>query len=135
MSRKGQYMAIEAVLSIGLSLIVAVASIGVFGSYRDSVFDAIGERNVEIASSRIISAMYSLGSMDDRSSVSIDVPQTGSRNYDVAATNDELVISSGSSSYSYSLQGVSWASDIQGSASGSEVSIVRIDGGLEVRSD
>ena len=133
--KKGQYMAIEAVLSLGLSLIVAVAAISVFGNYRSSVFDAIGERNVEITSSRIISAMYNLDHMGDGSSITVDLPQTGSRTYDVAVTGDEMEISSGSSSYSYSLDSVTWTNNIDGSAQGDEVALVRVNNGVEVRSD
>ena len=133
--KKGQYMAIEAVLSLGLSLIVAVAAIGVFGNYRSSVFDAIGERNVEITSSRIISAMYNLGHMGDGSSITVEVPQTGSRTYDIAVTGDEMEITSGSSSYSYSLDSVTWTSNIEGSAQGDRLALVRINNGVEVRSD
>jgi hypothetical protein len=128
-------MAIEAVLSLGISLIVAVAAIGVFDNYRSSVFDSIGERNVEITSSRVISAMYNLGHMEDGSSITVEVPQTGSRTYDIAVTGDEMEISSGSSSYSYSLDSVTWTSNIEGSAQGDGLALVRVNNGVEVRSD
>jgi|GEM_PF-457469 hypothetical protein len=133
--RKGQYMAIEAVLSLGLSLIVAVAAIGVFNNYRGSVFDAIGDRNVEITSSRVVSAMYNLGHMGEGSSITVEVPQTGSRTYDIAVTADNLEISSGSSSYTYSLDSITWTSNIEGSAQGDEIALVRVNNGVEVRSD
>ena len=132
-SRKGQYMAVEAVLSLGLSLIVAVAAIGVFGTYRDSVLDAIGERNVEIAASEVIAAIYNLGAMGDGSRIGVELPETGSRTYSISAADDTLEISSGGSSYSFSLESVAWTSRIQGSARGEQFDIVRVDGGVEVR--
>ncbi|MFB6116330.1 MAG: hypothetical protein ABEK10_02350 [Candidatus Nanosalina sp.] len=132
--RKGQYMAVEAVLSLGLSLIVAVAAIGVFGTYRDSVLDAIEERNVEIASSEILTAIYNLGAMGDGSSISVELPETGNRDYTVSLDQDSLDISSAGSSYSYSLESVAWASDFRGSVEGNQLSLVRVNGNVEVRS-
>jgi hypothetical protein len=46
-----------------------------------------------------------------------------------------MEISSGSSSYSYSLDSVTWTSSIEGSAQGDELALVRVDNGVEVRSD
>lgn len=127
-------MAVEAVLSLGLSLIVAVAAISVFGTYRDSVLDAIEGRNVEIASSEIMTGIYNLGAMGDGSSISLQLPETGNRDYTVSLSDDSLDISSGSSSYSYSLEGVTWASDFGGSVEGDQLTLVRVNGNVEVRS-
>lgn len=134
MARKGQYMAVEAVLSLGLSLIIAVAAVGVFGSYRDSMLDAIEDRNVEIAASEIQTALHNLGSLDKGSSISVDLPETGSRSYTISLSQDRLNIESGGSDYTYSLKGLTWASDLGGSASGTEFEIVRVENGVQVRS-
>lgn len=134
MSRKGQYMAVEAVLSLSLSLIVALAAITIFGSYRDSVLDDIQERNVEIASSEIISSLHNLGSMGSGSAISIDLPEVGNgREYQISMDSEELEIRSGGSEYTYPLESVNWPSDYRGSAEGNSFRIVRINGLVEVR--
>ena len=135
MTQKGQYMAVEAVLSLGLSLIVAVAAIGVFGTYRESMMDAIEDRNVEIASSEIITSIYNLGAMGDGSSISIDLPETGDRAYSISFGDESLEIRSGGSSYTFSLAGASWASDFRGSAEGTSFQLVRTNNVVEVRSN
>ncbi len=134
MSRKGQYMAVEAVLSLGLSLIVALAAVTVFGSYRDSVLDDIQDRNVQIASSEIISSLHNLGSMGSGSSISVDLPKTGNgREYQVSMDSDQLEIRSGGSEYTYPIESVNWPSEYRGSAQGKSFRIVRINGLVEVR--
>jgi len=134
MSRKGQYMAVEAVLSLSLSLIVALAAITIFGSYRDSVLDDIQDRNVEIASSEIVSSLHNLGSMGSGSSISIDLPEIGNgREYRISMDSEELEIRSGGSEYTYPLESVNWPSDYRGSAEGTSFRIVRINGLVEVR--
>lgn len=127
-------MAIEAVLSLALSLIVAVASIGVFGTYRDSVMDKIQERNVEIASSEIMSAIHNLGPTGDGSSINVELPETGNRDYTVSFGDDYLEIRSGGSRYTYPLSGVNWASEFRGSAEGTSFQLVRTNNVLEVSS-
>jgi len=135
MSRKGQYMAVEAVLSLGLSLIVALAAVTVFGSYRDSVLDDIQDRNVEIASSEIISSLHNLGSMKSGSSISIDLPETGNnREYQVSMDSEKLEIRSGGSVYNYPLNSVNWPSEYRGSAQGTSFRLVRLNGLVEVTS-
>ncbi len=126
-------MAVEAVLSLGLSLIVAVAAIGVFNTYRDSMMDAIADRNVEIASSEIITSIYNLGTMDDGSSILVELPETGNREYTVSFGDESLKIDSSGSSYSYPVGGV-WASDLSGSAEGTSFQLVRVNDVVEVRS-
>lgn len=126
-------MAIEAVLSLGLSLIVAVAAIGIFGTYRDSMMDAIEDRNVEIASSEIATSIYNLGAMADGSSISVELPETGNRDYRVSFGDDSLEIESGGSTYSYPLGGI-WASDLRGSAEGTSFELVRVNDVVEVSS-
>lgn len=134
MSKKGQYMAIEAVLSLGLSLIVAVAAVTVFGDYRDSMLDNIQDRNVEIASSEIITSIHNLGAMGSGSTIPVSLPETGNRDYKVSMDSGELEIRSGGSIYSYSLKSVNWPSDYKGSAQGTVFELTRINGDLVVSS-
>ena len=135
MSSKGQYMAIEAVLSLGLSLIVALAALTAFGSFRDSMVDVIEERNLEIASSEVMTSIYNLGVMDDGSTITVNLPKNGEVEYGVTFDNDSVEISSGSLNEEYSLKGLAWANDFRGTAEGTSFRIVRVNDVVVVESN
>ncbi len=132
-SRKGQYMAIEAVLSIGLSLVVAVAAIGVFGTYRDSVMDTVADREVSVIKSQVITAAYNLRNTGDGSSITVNLPDSGP-DYQYSMGGGKFVISADGNNYELDLNGFSWVNEFRGSAEGSTVKIVKLEDDVVLRS-
>lgn len=126
-------MAIEAVLSIGLSLVVAVAAIGIFGSYRGSVMDTVAEREVSVIKSQIATSAYNLRNAGEGSSITVNLPDAGP-NYQFTMGDRKFVISAGGDDYELDLNGFSWVNEFRGSAEGSTVKIVRLDDDIVLRS-
>lgn len=61
---KGQYLAVESVLTFGMGLIVALGTVTAFSNYTGSMMDTAGERQVAMVESELASAVYSLETVD-----------------------------------------------------------------------
>lgn len=128
MDRKGQYMAIEAVLSLGLSLIVAVAAIGVFNGYRDNVMDTIERRHVTIIQSEVLTAVYNLEDADAGSSISLNLPKTDSSSgYRVSFQDESFVVETEGEEKVKHMNGVRWSDGFSGSASSTDIQILKTE--------
>jgi|APHM01.1.fsa_nt_gi hypothetical protein len=95
MYRKGQYLAVETVLSLGLSVIVATASITLYSGYRSSVVDAIGERDFTAIRSEILTGVHNLQETSSGSYITLNLPQQDQGDYTVSFTDDSLRITVG----------------------------------------
>jgi hypothetical protein len=132
--RKGQYMAVEAVLSLGLSLIVAVAAIGVFQAYRGEVINAIEDRHTTIIRSEVLTTVYNLREADSGSSVSISLPEPpASGEYRLGFDERELVMDTGGEEERVEVNGASWADSLSGSTTSSSVKIVKLNDDIIMR--
>ena len=95
MYRKGQYLAVETVLSLGLSVIVATASITLYSGYRGSVIDAIGERDFTAIRSEVLTAVHNLREASSGSYITLNLPKQDQGEYTVGFTDDSLRITVG----------------------------------------
>jgi len=133
-NRKGQYMAIEAVLSLGLSLIVAIAAIAVFNSYRDNVMDTIEERHVTIIQSEVLTAVYNLQEAGEGSSVTLNLPSTDrAEGYRLSFEDRDFVVETGAGENTKTMNGVRWVDEFSGSASSTEVQLLKTDDEILMR--
>lgn len=134
LNRKGQYMAIEAVLSLGLSLIVAIAAIAVFSGYRGNVMDTIEERHVTIIQSEVLTAVYNLKEADEGSSVSLNLPSTDRADgYRLSFEDRNFVVETGAGENIREINGVQWVDEFSGSASSTEIQILKTDDEILMR--
>ncbi|WP_414838167.1 hypothetical protein ACK3SF_02085 [Candidatus Nanosalina sp. VS9-1] len=132
-SRKGQYLAIETVLSLGISIVVATAVIGAFNSYRSSVVDDVQERHIDIINSEIIRTVYNLKYMDSGSGITLDLPQPQTGEYTVSLQDSQVRVDTGSGVDSQVIDGARWASGFSGSTSSSEVKIMKLENEVVLR--
>lgn len=134
MTRKGQYLAIETVFSIGLSLVVAIAAIGLFNNYRGSVMDTINDRDYTVIKSEVETAIHNLEGASSGSYITLDVPRPGQSNYRIALDDGELRVRMGGDIRASEIQGARWVSEFQGSTEDSSVRIMKLKDNIVLRS-
>jgi hypothetical protein len=89
---KGQYVAVETVLTIGMGLSLAVGIIAVFGSYQDQVSLSTEEKEIETVEYRMQKAVKALENTDS-GSIQVELPDTiAGASYTVALSEDLRVI-------------------------------------------
>lgn len=90
--RKGQYLALETILSLGIGLSLAVGSISLFNSYRGDVLDTGKAKQASLAESQLASAVYTLRETDS-GHVTVDLPGSiGGQNYQVSFNHNISLI-------------------------------------------
>jgi hypothetical protein len=132
-SRKGQYLAIETVFSLGLSLIVAIAAIGLFSNYRETVMGTIGDRDYTVIKSEVKTAIHNLEDADSGSYIGLEIPQPEQDTYRVALTNGELRVDMLGETRKSEIQGARWVSSFRGSTEGSSVRIMKLNDNIVLR--
>ena len=136
MKRKGQYLAIEAVLSLGISILVATSTVVLFGDYRDSVISDINDRHAMEIESEIITALNDMKHLDSGSSISMDLPEIPTSDpYRVAFEDDMLLIESNRNSYTQEIASRDWISNLGGSVTSSDVQLFKIEDEIVLRPD
>lgn len=136
MKRKGQYLAIEAVLSLGISILVATSTVVLFGDYRDSVISDINDRHAMEIESEIITALNDMKHLDSGSSISMNLPDIPTSDpYRVAFEDDMLLIESNRNSYTQEIASRNWADELRGSVTSSDVQLFKIEDEVVLRPD
>lgn len=136
MKRKGQYLAIEAVLSLGISILVATSTVVLFGDYRDSVISDINDRHAMEIESEIITALNDMKHLDSGSSISMNLPDIPTSDpYRVAFEDDMLSIESNRNSYTQEIASRNWADELRGSVTSSDVQLFKIEDEIVLRPD
>ena len=136
MKRKGQYLAIETVLSLGISIIVATSTIVLFDDYRGAVISDINERHSMEIESEIITSLNNLKYLDSGSSISLDLPDVPTSDpYRVAFEDQRLVIESNRNSYTQEIANRDWISNLRGSVTSSDVQLFKIEDEVVLRPD
>jgi hypothetical protein len=127
-------MAIEAVLSLAVSLIVAVAAITVYGTYRGEVMDAIEDRHATIVRSQVLTSVYNLKDADSGSSISLSLPEPeDSSQYRIAFDDRELVMETGDNERRIEVNGADWANKLTGSTTETDIKILKLNGDILLR--
>lgn len=119
---KGQYLAIESVLTLGIGLALATGTITIFNDYKQDVLATGEEKQAVTVSSRVQSAFNNLKG-STRGEVEIELPEElGGKNYQVTAT-DRLIIDSREGTYTYELPSSSY--NYSGSVTGGSVKVFK----------
>ncbi len=81
---KGQYLAIETMLTFGMGLALAIGTISVFDNYRAQVIDTTTEKEVTIIQSELRNSIFHLKSADS-GEMTVDLPDDiGGSDYSVS---------------------------------------------------
>lgn len=81
---KGQYLAIESMLTFGMGLALAIGTISVFESYRSQMVDTTTDKEINIVQSELRNTIFHLKSADS-GEVTLDLPTNiGGSEYSVS---------------------------------------------------
>lgn len=116
---KGQYLAVESVLTLGLGLVLAIGVISAFETYSSGIYDASEEVQASMIQNRVLETFNVLKAVKGSAEVELDLPESaGSRDYRIEAS-DNIVVITDSGEYERSLP-------VDGSVSGSGSGEIRI---------
>lgn len=99
---KGQYLAIESVLTLGIGLVIATGTITLFTDYRDGALETGKDEQAVIAGSKIINAINTLKTVDEGEKTVDLRERIGNDEYRIEM-DEELVIRSQGDDYSFKL--------------------------------
>ncbi|MFT4892890.1 MAG: hypothetical protein ACI8Z7_000679 [Candidatus Nanohaloarchaea archaeon] len=130
---KGQYLAVESVITVGMGITLAFGTIAVFDTYQETVEETTVEKQVEETHYRVKTAFYNLRGANS-GTVDIDLPEElGGTSYSLAA-DDQIVISTPEEQYTSSLGNLDEYS-IQGSVQGGTVTLYKSGDQYTLRSN
>lgn len=89
---KGQYLAVETVLTFGMGLMVAIGVISVFGSYKSDIVSETQDKQARMINSEIRTAVFTLEQADN-GYIRLDLPNTlGGDSYRIALDDGVKVL-------------------------------------------
>lgn len=89
---KGQYLAIESVLTVGMGLTLAIGIITIFDNYQQDITETTMEKDAETVEYRLKSSLYSMRNVDSGSE-EIELPEKiGGREYTTVLDEDVRII-------------------------------------------
>ena len=89
---KGQYLAVESVLTFGLGLVLAIGVIAAFETYSSGIYDASEDVQASMIQNEVLEAFNVLQAVEGSAEVELDLPESaGSRDYRIEAS-DELAV-------------------------------------------
>lgn len=91
---KGQYLAVETVLTLGMGIALALGTITMFNNYREDVTSSSIEKESQVVRSEIKNSIFHLKN-SDRGSIEVNLPQQiGGRDYRLAVDKELLILTS-----------------------------------------
>ena len=121
---KGQYLAIETVLTFGMGLALAIGTITVFNNYRSYVIDSTTEKEVSLIQSEVRNTIFHLKSTDN-GNMEVDLPSDiGGSDYSLSLYNG-IRVSVNQNTYEKNLTGLNMRFDFEGTTNGGTVKIYK----------
>lgn len=133
---KGQFIAVEAVMSLGIGLLVALGILTAFTTFQGSIMDDVERAQVDEVQSKVAVAVMQIGHTNVSSAqVEVSLPDSlGDASYQLNLDNGKLFVLSGGDEYVLTFENLNSTYSFSGSASGGEVSILK-DGNNLIISD
>lgn len=125
---KGQYLAVETVMSLGLGLIIAIGSITAFNTYKTGMLNTAEPSQVNVVESEVSSALYSLGALEDESNgrITLELPERmAGKAYQVSLNNGVLTIFVSGTEYNTEYPGLNESYSFNGTATGGAVNLFK----------
>jgi len=121
---KGQYLAIETVLTFGMGLALAIATITVFNNYRSYVIDTTTDKEVNLIQSEVRNTIFHLKSTDS-GNMEVDLPSDiGGSDYSLSLYNG-VRVSVNQNTYEKNFNGLNNRYDFEGTTDGGTVKIYK----------
>ncbi|MFB6145581.1 MAG: hypothetical protein ABEJ99_03685 [Candidatus Nanohaloarchaea archaeon] len=89
---KGQYLAIETMLTFGMGIMLAIGVVSVFGSYKSDVLSQTRDKQAQMITSEVRTAVFTL-EQSDSGYIMLDLPKTlGGSSYTLALDNGVKIL-------------------------------------------
>jgi hypothetical protein len=125
---KGQYLALESVLTFGLGLMAAVGIIGAFDSYSRGVYDTSEKVEADIIAERVLNNVNSLRPVEGEAYREVNLPEDISNRDYTVLFGQNLTIDVEGEEY---VSRIPMEENFEGSGSG-QVRIYRTNNGFEL---
>lgn len=124
---KGQFIAVEAVLSLGIGLVVALGLLTAFTAFQSSIMEDVEVSQVDAIQSGVGTTLLSLGDMRNGSAeVTLDLPDSiGDKSYQMDLDDGSFFVLVGNEEYVKEFENLNSSYSFSGSADGGEVSILK----------
>ena len=124
---KGQFIAVEAVLSLGIGLMVALGLLTAFTTFQSSIMGDVTSSQVNAIQSEVSTALYSLSQVENGSAeIAVGLPDTlGDSPYQLDLDNGKLFVLTGGDEHVMAFENLNSSYNFSGSAGGGEVSILK----------
>lgn len=130
---KGQYLAVESVLTVGMGLTLAIGVISIFDSYQEDITESTEQKDAETVQYRLKSTAYNLRSADSGRE-EIKLPEKiGGMDYTIAF-DEEIRIVTPKKEYTSSINNLEEYSK-EGSVSGGTVTLYKTGNQYTLRSN
>ncbi len=121
---KGQYLAVESVMTFGMGLVVAIGTISAFSGYKGEMMETARQQQVNAIESEVSAAVHALRPAESGNK-QVDLPETlGGSDYEIAL-NGGVKIFVNNQEYFTELSDLESTYDFQGSASGGSVKVYK----------
>lgn len=121
---KGQYLAIETMLTFGMGIAVALGTITVFGDYKDNMMETTQDKQAEMINSEVHQAVFNLEKADS-GYTTVELPErVGGTSYTLALANGVRVMT-GPRTYSRKFSNLNPYYNFSGSVEGGTVKIYK----------
>lgn len=130
---KGQYLAVESVLTVGMGLTLAIGVISIFDNYQTEIVESTQQKEAETVEYRLKSATYSLKNADSGRK-RVELPEEiGGTSYSIAMGN-EIQITTPETNYTTSIDNLEEYRK-QGSVQGGTVTLYKSGNQFTLRSN
>lgn len=121
---KGQYLAVETMLTFTMGIAIALGAISIFSGYRGDILQTTTEKEVQMVHSELRNAMFQLKSTDS-GQIEVQLPSDiGGSDYSIAI-HDGIRVNVNHAAYSQNLAALDQRFDFQGSVDGGSVTLYK----------
>lgn len=130
--RKGQYLAIESVLSVTLGIALAMGTVTMFNNYKDGVLSTGETKQVDVVEAEVLSAVYTLREVES-GQITVDLPENIAGNDYQVTFEDKMRVDTTNNNYSKKFHGLDQSYDFTGSVTGGPVTIFKRNNNFTLR--
>lgn len=121
---KGQYLAIETMLTFGMGLALAIGTISVFDNYRSQVMDTTTDKEINLIQSELKNTIFHLKSADS-GHMELELPSDISGSDYSVSLNKGIRVSVNRQTHEKNLSGLNQDYSFEGTTDGGTVKIYK----------
>jgi len=132
---KGQNLALESVVTFGVTLVMAIGIIQIFGNVNDQVVESTQETQANVITDRLRTTILQMNHMQgsERGYRQLDLPdELGGQDYRLVVEQDKVILLTSGKDYEKKIN-IEGTSDIGGAVEGGQVRVFKDEQGFALR--